>query len=433
MSKPSTQMKISCLVTIVILLAALTVGIWDGKRLEEAGRRLEARKAEKMARPVGDAHERALAVKDRDEHAKVSAAELMKWLPSFEGKEGPEALASIYQRLESLTTAEVEYILGEYLEGRGLKGYPGPLLFNVCMVKMATDDPLKAIDFFDAFRKKWKSWRWLGEMGGQVIGDAVIAMAKDDPAKAADWLRVNAKKFDSQISEHTKRVMLFHVAATDPGRAFGLLEELGIAGKSQAVMSIIWAAKTDEERAKMLTAFRHYERGISDEGVRNEVKEKALAAFGERLSQQGAEAASRWVASAELTKEEVGALVGGIVASKHQGEMRPWVDWIGRTVSPEAADEPVRTLFARWTETDYQASGQWLVAMSPGPVREMAVQAYAETAAKYDPLTAAQWAETLSVGERRNLTIRKVYENWPKDERADRSAAADFAKRHGLE
>jgi hypothetical protein len=226
--------------------------------------------------------------------------------------------------------------------------------------------------------------------------------------------------------------MLYHVAAADPVKAFALLGEMEMEGREQAVASIVRAAKTDEERARMLGAFRSYESGLPVE-ERKSVSEKAFGAFADQLSDQGVDAMSKWVKAGNFNENEINGIVGSLSSRYALREPGTWIGWIGKSLSSEKADIHIREIFSEWTESDYQEVGRWLVAAPAGAVREMAVQAYAETTAEYDPQTAVQWVEKLPKGKRRDEATRRIYDEWPVDEPADVAAKEHFGIRNGLE
>lgn len=433
------MMKISLMVTGAIVLIAVFFGVREDRRLEEA--EVNLKKAAAMMAEKREADQKASEERRKKEREEMvekvrnSSESLISWLKDIEAREKRDgkfdeaAMRDVLERLGGMSTQEAGWILGMYLNGKGMGGGKGTLLFNACMTRLAADAPWVAIDFVERFRKKWKDWAMLREMSPQIVGDAVISMAKLDPAKAVEWLETKGKDFDEQISEHTKRVMLFHVAKENPAKALSLIGELGMKERGIAVAAIVRAAGTDEERMEMLEIVRDFSLKQTDQSARNEIRAKSLAAFGEALVGRDPETADRWITEGKLSDEEKDDLVKGISENFELRQSGDWIEWIGKTASPRMADEQVRRLFASWTENDYGASGKWLVGMRSGPVKEMAVQAYAETAAKYDPVTAGQWAETLPEGDRKNETVRKIHENWPEDVEGKDS----FGMRHRIE
>ena len=85
-----------------------------------------------------------------------------------------------------------------------------------------------------------------------------------------------------------------------------------------------------------------------------------------------------------------------------------------------------------WTRNDYQAAGIGEPGAG-GPTKQTAVRSYAETIARCDPETAAQWALTLPAGKNREETLQHIHRNLPKDDDASKAAAEAFAKKHGIE
>jgi hypothetical protein len=60
----------------------------------------------------------------------------------------------------------------------------------------------------------------------------------------------------------------------------------------------------------------------------------------------------------------------------------------------------------------------------------VAVEAYVEAVAPYEPHIAAQWAMTLPSGSGRATALKTIYQNWPAN---DPEGAAGFARAHGME
>jgi hypothetical protein len=86
-------------------------------------------------------------------------------------------------------------------------------------------------------------------------------------------------------------------------------------------------------------------------------------------------------------------------------------------------------MIQNWTEKDYRAAGTWLASTPDSPTKQAAVRSYAETVAPYDPETAAQWALTLPADEKRTQTLKRIHQQWPKD---DAAGAAAFAEKNGI-
>ncbi|MES2437850.1 MAG: hypothetical protein V4584_02200 [Verrucomicrobiota bacterium] len=430
-------MKISLTITILILLAAGAVGLRDRDRLSTA-RALEKHLTSSKAPPISESP--AGKSIDRAEADQRSSTELADWLKEF-GKyqngnpdELKQAVTKIMKRLESMEAHQAEFMVDEMLAGRGINGFPGPLVINHCFTKLSNEQPMKAIALFARYRDRWKDSQHVREIGGRIIGDSLIALAKDSPESAVKWLRVEEKNFREQIPDATKRAVLFTIAAEDPALAFQMTGELGFKADDEALGSIVRAARTDGDRKKMIAALRTHLGKMADATSRQNAAKTGFGAFASRLASEDIAVTERWITAAKLTPEETGDFVAGIIARKESdGMTAEWMDWLGQTVPPGTLDANVRKLFATWTETDYQAAGRWLTTASPGPFKDLSIRTYAETAAGYDPETAEKWAMTLPAGTVRDETLRNIGVNWPKNDPEDERTAAEFAKRHGID
>lgn len=352
-----------------------------------------------------------------------------------DSKDRKEAWSQVVERLLAMNAEEAELIVREYMRGGIPYENPWGFVLQHCMLKLAADRPDLAIKFLSeaSVREQEKSWSLFGDMRGQVIGDALISMARNDPKEAIRWLGSESHRFDDSISGQTRRVVLYHIAARDPVMAFQSIRDLGLQEDDKSVASIVRAARTAEERDRMLGALRGYLQGISGEKQRNEAMAGGYDAFADQFVAAGTSEAQRWIDGAHLDGPELDALTAGMLGKLKGETAGEWIGWLERNVPVARSEAEIGKLFGSWVEADHMAAGKWLHEASPGTMKEVAVQAYAQKVAKYDAETAAQWAETLPAGARRDQTIRKVYEDWPKEAPGDVSAAADFAKRHGLE
>lgn len=430
-------MKISLVFTLLILIAAGAIGLRDRERLSAAQARGRILASSKVTSASEAPANKSI---DRTQVDQRSARELVDGLKEFGKYEnaGPEelklAVSEIMKRTESMDAYQAEFIVTEMLAGRGFNGFPGPLVINHCFTKLSHEQPMKAIELFARYRDRWNNNQHVREIGGQIIHDSLITLAEDSPASAVNWLRVEEKNFREQIPDATKRAVLFTIAAKDPALAFQMEGELGLKGNDEGLGFIVRAARTDDDRQKMVAALRTHLGKMTDATSQQTAEKIGFGAFAVRLASEDVVVTERWVSAAKLTSEETGNFVAGLIARKESDGMTPeWMDWLGKTVPQGKMDANVRKLFAAWTETDYQAAGDWLTEAAPGAFKELSVQTYAETAAKYDPETAEKWATTLPAGAGRDATLRSVYTHWPKNVPDDQQAAADFAKRHGIE
>ncbi len=79
-------------------------------------------------------------------------------------------------------------------------------------------------------------------------------------------------------------------------------------------------------------------------------------------------------------------------------------------------------LATRFTESYYQAVGQWLNSSPDSPEKAAVASAYAGKTYPYDPQNAMKWIQTLPPG------LETIYQAMPKDS----DAANAFASENGL-
>lgn len=138
---------------------------------------------------------------------------------------------------------------------------------------------------------------------------------------------------------------------------------------------------------------------------------------------------SDWLASVNLSSDEIVAATKEMQNKVRVGETGQWLDWLGTSEIPAAVSkERAFELAARWTENDYEAAGQWLNSAPDSAVKSAVASAYAVKSYPYDPEGAMQWIQTLPKGPDRSKALSAVYQNLPKD--SDEAAA--FASEFGL-
>lgn len=143
---------------------------------------------------------------------------------------------------------------------------------------------------------------------------------------------------------------------------------------------------------------------------------------------------SDFIASANLSSEELVAATRNMQNNVRVSETGQWLDWLAKTGMPvEVSGERAFELATRWTEKDYQAVGQWLNSSPASPERTAVAGAYAAKAYPYDPESAMKWIETLPQGPDRTKALESIYQTIQKDENYDQKAVEAFAREHGFE
>ena len=138
---------------------------------------------------------------------------------------------------------------------------------------------------------------------------------------------------------------------------------------------------------------------------------------------------SDWIASANLSSEELVAATKNIQNNVRVGETGQWLDWLAKTGIPvDVSKERAFELATRWTEKDSQAAGTWLNSAPDSPEKSAAASAYAAKAYPYNPENAMKWIQTLPQGPDRTKALETIYQGMPKDS----AEAKAFASENGL-
>jgi len=202
--------------------------------------------------------------------------------------------------------------------------------------------------------------------------------------------------------------VIFGAAVTDPKLAFDLLVRSGIVDTGGYAGGILKCSQTAETRTAALTAYREYFTNLKDEKVRRVAGSYAVEKLTESLAKDGFANATQWLAGADLTPDELKRFANQLPSSAKAGERGQWIDWIGKTLPPDKAADPIWQNVTDWTKTDYQAAGKWLAATPDGPAKIPAIRAYIGVVATTEPETATQWAMTLPLGKDRDEMLKRI-------------------------
>jgi hypothetical protein len=435
-------MKISIAASILILLVAALFGVPGHHRLvtvRESHAKLVASAAQ-LGVSVDPAHpddpvrvtKRERENKEAD--ARAAAAEFIAFgreMEAMEKKGGPpdeaqqKRIMEFMDRMMSLDSAQLKILIAEVRVTKDLKDEMRQGLIGFSIMTLANDHPQAALALLTESSDLFKS----DGMGSHVISSSLAKWSKDDPMAALEWVRANSAKFPDLITDEAKSGLISGTATQDPKLAFKLIGELGLKDASQAINSIAQAAKTPAERTATLAALREYAATLPDEEARAGAVEPAMREFARNIAKEGFESATQWIASASFTPIELEKFASGLSDSAKTGENGQWIEWVGKTLPPDKADDKISSMVYNWTQNDYQAAGQWLSSAADGPTKNTAIRTYAECVSGYEPATAAQWALTLPPGKDRDYTLKIILDGWPKD---DTTAKDAFKQEHGI-
>ena len=438
-------MKVSIAAAILILLVAALFGVPNYQRLtvlRESHVKLVATAAQlgisiDITHPDDPVRITKRERENKDSDAKLAAAEFITFAKEMEAMEKADSppdeaqqkvMMEIMDRMMSLDSAQLKILIAEVRAAKDLKDETRQGLIAFSIMTLASNHPQAALALLTESSDLFKE----SDVGNSVISSSLARWAKHDPLAAVEWVKKNTTKFPDLITDEAKRGLISGAAAQDPKLAFKLIGELGIQDIGQAMSGIVSAAKTPEERTATLAALREHLATLPDEKFRNAVdgpKNSALAWLARGVAQQGFAAGSEWITKANLTPTELESFTGGLQGAIKGGESGEWIEWLGEKLPPKKAAESIISLVRDWTRSDYQAAGKWLSTATEGPTKNAAIRSYAETVSQYEPATAAQWAMTLPPGKDRDLTLKRIYQNWPKDDEAAKEA---FKQEHSI-
>jgi hypothetical protein len=432
--------KISIAASILILLLAALFGFQAHQRLVTV--------RETHARLVASANQLGIAIdpsnpsapvritkrerEDKEADAKAAAVEFIADVRQMEAnreKGGLSIIVSnnsrveVMDRMMSLNSAQLKILIAEVLAAKDLKDSTRRDLIASSLKMLAYDSPQAALALLTEMSALFKG------SGSLIISPSLAQWAKDDPLAALEWVRNNSAKFPDLITDDAKRGLISGTAIQDPKLAFKLIGELGLEDPSQVVTGIVRAATTPEQRTATLAALREHLANLKDEKARKDLSRSAVYGFAQNIGKEGFEAGSQWITAAGFTPAELESFAGGLYSSIKNGENGLWIEWIGENLPPQKAAEKIESMVRGWTQTDFQAAGNWINSVPDGPTKNTAIRSYAETVSEYEPETAAQWALTLPPGKDRDSTLKSIYENWPKDDPAAKEA---FKQQHGI-
>ena len=153
----------------------------------------------------------------------------------------------------------------------------------------------------------------------------------------------------------------------------------------------------------------------------------------------------------EVTLEEVKRITGQSARSDLAGTLAALTDWppgparqsalaeaakvaasqntaaaltrIQQIADPAAQADGIRGVLAVWTEHEPLAASEWLPTLAAGPVREAAVDTFAEKIASLDPAASLAWAATLIDPTARIARLKTTYQEWYRSKPSLASAA----------
>jgi hypothetical protein len=435
---PFRPMKISIAISALILATAAGLG-WQIEGRIAAARADERKLATEAAQfgiSVGDTHSSRSAKRvriDREAEARLLAIESVQLTKESEngGKRDEASQArnrDWYARVSALDASSSKILIAALLSSRELEEKKrAEQVVYLLRVTLAGKDPRGALAFVMEHSAALKNADGIE----YVISDSLGNWAKDDPLAAVEWMKKNAAAFPAAMKVQARHNVVHSAAEKDPRLAFTLIAELGLneSDSGSEMCTIVIAATTDEERNATLAALREYREAHKDDKTTRQAADRVVGYFAWGFKEDGFDAGSKWLASANLTPKELDRFCGELTLNYDGDEHAQWIEWIGGHTPPGKGDQQIINLIGRWTERDYEDAGKWLAAAAEGPAKNAAIRGFALTIFKHDPETAMQWIMTLPPDERREKTLQFILVSKLRD---DPEAAAAFAKEHGI-
>jgi hypothetical protein len=97
--------------------------------------------------------------------------------------------------------------------------------------------------------------------------------------------------------------------------------------------------------------------------------------------------------------------------------------WAQQISDPTAQAEAIKGVVGVWTTHEPLAASEWLPTLTPGPVREAAVDRFAENMAELDPAASLAWAGTLTDPAARANRLESTWRKWVSSDPAAAAAA----------
>lgn len=435
-------MKISLLLSALILIAAILLGVHDRRRLVTLQNDHEnlVVTASRQGIHVDPNHTDASLVitkRQRGDHGddlKAFALSLIAFNKEMqvlqESGGSPDAgqrerQREMIERISLLGSAQLQTLIREFSTTNGIDDEIRQNLVIYAMMQLARVSPQAALVQLTGHSDIVKK----SGMGERIVATALTAWSKDNPLAALGWVRKNSTKYPEFVTTHAKKGMIAGAATKGPAVAFKLVDELGADDRSNLISEVVSTAKSPEERTIVFTELRKHLATIKDVQTKDKMSQRAFENFASNIIDEGFETGTEWINKMNFSPPELQGLADGMYGPLTNDEAGKWIQWLGEKLPPASDNRQISQLVNFWTERDYQAAGKWLSTLPEGPTRITAIRTYASTIAPHEPEIAGQWASILPPGTEREQTLHRVYSQWPA---ADPNGKAAFQKEHGI-
>jgi hypothetical protein len=152
-----------------------------------------------------------------------------------------------------------------------------------------------------------------------------------------------------------------------------------------------------------------------------------LARVTMEIMQDDREGAAEWIA--KYGDEDAAApAVNRLADSWSREDPKAVMDW-AENLSGKSKSEAYQEAMESWAVKDSAAAGEYLKGMQESPERDAAVEGYATRVSRENPVTAMEWAETITDQGSRQDTMVEVARDWMRN---DKAAAEQWVQASGL-
>ncbi|GAA5123098.1 hypothetical protein JIN84_10945 [Luteolibacter yonseiensis] len=345
--------------------------------------------------------------------------------PSFEQLD--EFMLPLWEPLESLDSESLKSLISKILEEPEISKAIRQKIILAAHQFLALKAPLSSLDMLNFTAPLFKDDR----RSEEILYGAFFQLSDIDPMGAARWIRKNSGGPIDFNGEQSKNALIRMTARKNPRQAFQLFDELDVRPSEKIFGEMVQDLQTTQQKLEMVVALRDYCASLADETLRKNLSNSMLKSIAHTYRNGNLNELKNWFESARLTPGEISDCIGSYYyACVIPDEVGMWLEYSWTKLPLEASKERTRFWVNNWTTDDYRNVGEWLASTPAGPMKNIAVRAYAEMIVRYQPQAAEQWAMTIPDGEYRDSTLKQLYYSWPKTDAAGREA---FVKRHGME
>ncbi len=448
--KPRPTLRIPIAVTALVLCALAALGWQDRQRLLA----LRAARAELVAQfatggiEIDPATAASRPTKrprvDRAAEARQVAADFMAYareMAALGAKlNSPDAAMreKIIEQMNEVTSLDgrqLAILIDEVFAAEDLDESLRQTLIRFALERLGRDHPEKVMAILTGKPEMLELIRRNRSGGEPILYDSARKWAEQDPHAAMDWFRAHREMFNEELSHAARWGVIGGLKDAHPALAIHFAIEVGEGPKEFIPGFFSNNGKPPENRDACLAALREWSGTVKNEQEREHMLSEAIRTLAMGVSGGGADfdSATRWMNGAGLSPKELGLIADRKLAYHiNPKETGRWIEWLAGKLPADAAHDQTWKLFEEWTRKDVRAAGNWLANAPDSPTKHTAALAFAEKIFPHDRETAIRWALTVPPGPQRDITLKELYDAWPRNSPVDEDAARNFAKKVGI-